>query len=251
MPGTSCITRVLGLRLPIEVWDRLDSLALELGSSKSELGRKAFFRGLKLMESELGIQSAEESTTAPTGQPASTSLERAVKWVLKAAERCNRRQGGSGEIPIAILWPEYQPYAPKEMDFTAFTDLLIEAQKARLIHAPDGKLVLEASAPKKKTRMTRAPAPEPPLESFAKSVLKAARKSSNKHGENRIFISVVWQEAFEDALSLDRFKDRLVEANQEGHLALARADMAPFMDQGPVEASETRQLSATFHFVCV
>lgn len=72
-------------------------------------------------------------------------------------------------------------------------------------------------------------------------------------GDERVFIASVWRAAAADPRlstgSLDAFKAQLVEANRAGRLRLHRADLANHLDPELVRASETRYLTATFHFI--
>ncbi|WP_438014921.1 hypothetical protein WMF18_29045 [Sorangium sp. So ce315] len=94
------------------------------------------------------------------------------------------------------------------------------------------------------------PADEP---AFAARVLEAARASkSGRFGDNKVFISHVLRRLAEDGVAIDdadAFKARLVSAHRRGLLALNRADLVEAMDPADVDASETRYLSTTFHFV--
>ncbi|WP_437765330.1 hypothetical protein WMF27_30530 [Sorangium sp. So ce281] len=97
-------------------------------------------------------------------------------------------------------------------------------------------------------------APLPADESaFAARVLEAARASnSGRFGDNKVFISHVLRRLAEDGVAIgdaDTFKTRLVSAHRRGLLALNRADLVEAMDPADVDASETRYLSTTFHFV--
>jgi hypothetical protein len=99
-------------------------------------------------------------------------------------------------------------------------------------------------------------APATDLKAFAQEVLEAARTSrTGRFGEDRVFISHVWKQFKRvhpsSSLDAESFKARLVEANRARFLSLACADMAPMLKASDVKASETRYLSATFHFVCI
>jgi hypothetical protein len=90
---------------------------------------------------------------------------------------------------------------------------------------------------------------------FAQAVLDCARRcKTGQFADDRIFIGHAWRQYTRDLgikMSLESFKDKLLEANRERHLSLVRADMAPVLDQADVQESETRYLSATFHFLCL
>ena len=92
------------------------------------------------------------------------------------------------------------------------------------------------------------------LSLFAKTVVQVARTTTTgRFGENKIFISHVWErlrtEGQDFGLDERRFKERLAEANNKGLLRLSRADLAQALDQGDVSRSETIYLTATFHFI--
>lgn len=90
---------------------------------------------------------------------------------------------------------------------------------------------------------------------FAQAVLDCARRcKTGRFGDERIFIGHAWRQYKRDLgikMSLESFKEKLLEANRERLLSLVRADMAPVLDQADVQESETRSLSATFHFLCL
>jgi hypothetical protein len=92
------------------------------------------------------------------------------------------------------------------------------------------------------------------LPNFADTISRAARDSqAGRFGENKVFISQVWR-AFQarddfDGLSLQEFKERLVEAHRRRLLELSRADLVERMDPREVAESETKYMDATFHFV--
>lgn len=90
-------------------------------------------------------------------------------------------------------------------------------------------------------------------EAFAERVLAAARGSkTGRFGDDKVFISHVLQQlAAEGAAVGDApaFKERLVSVHRRGLLSLSRADLVEAMAPTDIEASESRYLSATFHFV--
>ena len=53
------------------------------------------------------------------------------------------------------------------------------------------------------------------------------------------------------APDLKVFKSHLIEANRQGVVRLARADLAQEMDPTDVSESATTYLTATFHFVVI
>jgi len=107
---------------------------------------------------------------------------------------------------------------------------------------------------------TDAPRKGPPepldLEMFACTVLAVARGCpTGWFGDNKVFISHVHRHlhgepAFQ-GMTLDDFKQKLVEANRTDRVTLSRADLVSVMDPEDVRQSETRQLDAVFHFILV
>ena len=81
----------------------------------------------------------------------------------------------------------------------------------------------------------------------------ASEPSARRFGPDKVFIASVWEALARDpelgALGEAGFKHLLVEAHRRGLLDLSRADMVAAMDPEDVAASETRHLSATYHFI--
>lgn len=93
------------------------------------------------------------------------------------------------------------------------------------------------------------------LPRFADAVRKlaAASPQASRFGQHKVFISALWQQSQADPsfprMSLDQFKQQLVEANRQGLLQLSRADLVQVMNPTLVAESETHYLGCTFHFV--
>jgi hypothetical protein len=81
----------------------------------------------------------------------------------------------------------------------------------------------------------------------------ALEPNARRFGPDKVFIASVWESLARDPelrpLGEAGFKHLLVEAHRRGLLALSRADMVAAMDPEDVAASETRHLSATYHFI--
>jgi hypothetical protein len=96
-------------------------------------------------------------------------------------------------------------------------------------------------------------AAEDDLNSFAYAVRQAMDRTKEGWVGSRVFISRVWNTLTAERrfpeMTLDSFKQRLLEANRRELLTLARADMAPTYDQSDVTASEIRWEHSTFHFL--
>ena len=77
--------------------------------------------------------------------------------------------------------------------------------------------------------------------------------SDGRYGKENVFVSALWQQLVHSRrlpqLSLDYFKQWLVDANRHQLVALARADLVDDMDARLVEDSEIEDLGETFHFV--
>jgi hypothetical protein len=94
------------------------------------------------------------------------------------------------------------------------------------------------------------------LEAFANTVRAAARTCpTGRFGDNKVFISHVWRQLFDQPqiapLGLDRFKTKLLDANRAGRLTLSRADLVQVMDPADVRESETAYRNAVFHFILI
>lgn len=91
-------------------------------------------------------------------------------------------------------------------------------------------------------------------EAFAELTLNAAKATHDgRLGDSKVFISRVWatlQQQHPDlTLTLEDFKQRLVNVNQQRRLDLSRADLAYALDANDVSASEINHLNSTFHFI--
>lgn len=88
---------------------------------------------------------------------------------------------------------------------------------------------------------------------FAARVLSAAKSSNTgRFGRDKVFISHVVRQLAHEGVAVgdvEAFKARLVSAHRRNLLSLSRADLVEAMRPDDVDASETRYLSATFHFV--
>ncbi len=132
---------------------------------------------------------------------------------------------------------------------TTGNDLFTGALRQWIASGVDGKMA-----------SSLAPGGAPPrtddLPIFADTISREARDSQiGRFGDNKVFISQIWR-AFQtrddfDGLSLQEFKERLVEAHRRRLLELSRADLVERMDPREVAESETKYLDATFHFVRV
>jgi uncharacterized protein (DUF2267 family) len=95
------------------------------------------------------------------------------------------------------------------------------------------------------------------LPAFAATVTALAGRSppADRFHDNKVFIAALWRASQREPafprLTLDEFKQRLVEANGRQLLHLSRADLVQAMDPRLVADSETSHLNSTFHFVLV
>jgi hypothetical protein len=107
-------------------------------------------------------------------------------------------------------------------------------------------------APDESPRARQSEPPEgapPPLEalrSFAEAVQRVAKNPSVAREGRRVYISALYQN-LDVPMSLEAFKQALVEAHRAGLVQLERADDAEPSDL--LAASETHYLHATFHFL--
>ncbi len=102
--------------------------------------------------------------------------------------------------------------------------------------------------------------PTPPAQpTTPEALLEVVRETlprvgtDGRYGAEKVFVSAIWHSIERDRrlsdLSLDRFKRWLVNANRDGWLVLARADLVGTMDAKLVAESEIQDQGATFHFV--
>jgi len=92
------------------------------------------------------------------------------------------------------------------------------------------------------------------LETFAQTVMKVAAQAPTGHfGLDKVFISHLWQHGnacgLLQGMSLEEFKQRLLEANQADYLTLSQADLPDRLPSDDVISSATPYLNATFHFI--
>ena len=113
---------------------------------------------------------------------------------------------------------------------------------------------LDSAQPAQPAASEPPPRAEAPGTAVLGKVRAALRAPSAKHfGDNKVFISSVWQTLRGDPdvqpLGEAGFKRLLVEAHQRGDLKLSRADLISAMDPADVAASEIQHLNATYHFI--
>jgi hypothetical protein len=112
-----------------------------------------------------------------------------------------------------------------------------------------------ASEPQPATTATPAPHAPVDLATFAELVLTLARNAppADRYYQSKVFISALWRASQREPrltpMTLEQFKARLVEANTKSHLQLVHADVVVGMNVELVVESETKFLTATFHFV--
>ena len=95
------------------------------------------------------------------------------------------------------------------------------------------------------------------LPAFAATVRRLGRdsKPAARFHHDKVFVAALWQSLQHEPqlpqLTLNEFKQHLIEANTAGLLQLRRADLVQVMDPQLVKDSETQYLNATFHFVLI
>lgn len=124
---------------------------------------------------------------------------------------------------------------------------------------PDSPARPDPGAPPEPPAPPEPASAEPPAETLLEVVREALPRvgDDGRYGAEKVFVSAIWQRIERDRrladlsleLSLDRFKRWLVDANRDGWLVLARADLVGAMDQRLVADSEIEDQGATFHFV--
>ena len=108
-----------------------------------------------------------------------------------------------------------------------------------------------AVQPTQPTQPAQPATPERLLEVVRETIPRVG--TDGRYGAEKVFVSAIWHSLERDRrlddLSLDRFKRWLVNANRDGWLVLARADLVGAMDAKLVAESEIQDQGATFHFV--
>jgi CheY-like chemotaxis protein len=74
-----------------------------------------------------------------------------------------------------------------------------------------------------------------------------------RYGARKVFIAAIWRQLQGDpmfsGMTLEQFKQNLIQANRSANLVLARADLVGAMDRQEVAESEIEDRGATYHFV--
>jgi hypothetical protein len=118
------------------------------------------------------------------------------------------------------------------------------------------RLKARARQPERKPRRARArAAPTAPLPVEEKQFVAFVRDAikrvgpEGRFGPYKVFIAAVYLELRIVDMTMAEFKARLVDANRNGTLSLARADLVGAMDPKMVAASEIYHMATSFHFV--
>ncbi|XXX73964.1 hypothetical protein WMF30_40590 [Sorangium sp. So ce134] len=221
----------------------------------------------------LGALDMRASPTNPVWKELKKKLEtcinaRIVKTLLGAFRLAVAPEPTLQQVIDAILWHAIKVETSEPFTVEAVTRVLLNRlagtptllpvdqaldELVAKVSAPATAPALNApSVPSGATLPTGAALPADDT-AFAERVLAAARSSkTGRFGDDKVFISHVFQRLAEQGDAVgdqDAFKARLVSAHRRGLLSLNRADLVEAMDPADVNASETRYLSATFHFV--
>ncbi len=270
-PGTRRATTFLGaskIRLPVR-WpvlrdSYLVALALGLPSSPKTRERIAKADGLR---AEIIRQAHDLSLEAA---PTLAQVRRALAWQLlergashEVIDRVGPKGFAAGTALGVLIYSELgaagRPDSVKGIRLLAARALgtgpdTKSLRLALLRRLADGERPGIAHPAASEAEAATLPVEALDTRRFAESALSSARRSSTgRFGDSLVFISHAYRQFLVDnpdeRTSIGDFKERLVEANREGLLSLSRADMAPAMDATDVQASETRYLTATFHFI--
>ncbi|EDX83830.1 hypothetical protein S7335_1527 [Synechococcus sp. PCC 7335] len=92
------------------------------------------------------------------------------------------------------------------------------------------------------------------LEDFSNTVLMAAKDTDEGwFGDNKVFISRVWETLNSQQpdwnLTLEAFKQKLLEASRKEWIQLSRADLGYLLNAKDLAASEIIYLQSQFHFI--
>ncbi|MEZ0388616.1 MAG: hypothetical protein ACAI34_16205 [Verrucomicrobium sp.] len=89
---------------------------------------------------------------------------------------------------------------------------------------------------------------------FVKDVVQAARQSpAERFGDDKVLIAHAWEQYRKEhptkALSIESFKEKVLEAQRKGQIELSRADLVEAMNPEKVIESEISYLGTRFHFI--
>jgi hypothetical protein len=190
----------------------LDALAWKLLGFEAAPGVKFNVKAVKAAVLRRELEGSKQ--VDPRADP-----RRVVTMLL--AKKVGARQSARDELRLATLryWIDEMPAAP--------ATTLVPARVSR---------------------------PFPDLGTFAQRVITAARACrTGRFGDDKVFIVHVFRHLSVDptfaAMGLDKFKQRLAEANNARLLDLSRANMVEAMNQSDVEPSRVSYLGAEFHFI--
>ncbi len=164
-------------------------------------------------------------------------LARKLEELIRSPKQLTAKQAAT-QVPVSLL-------KTGKSGVAALRDLALREWASSQLH-PGAQVI------------PNSPRPAEPLDPdmFARTVLAAARSCpTGWFGDNKVFVNHVYrhlhgESAFRD-MTLDDFKQKLVEANRTDRLELSRADLVSVMDSEDVRQSETRQLDAVYHFILV
>ena len=129
--------------------------------------------------------------------------------------------------------------APPATRAKTVTGSVVKAAAPDLSVAAFGRIVNETAA-----RIPSTPS--------ANGDFELGRYGTGGRGD-KVFISAIWRVLSRDprfaGMTMQQFKRRLIDANREMAITLARADLVGAMDPTEVSESEIRDLGSEFHFV--
>lgn len=171
------------------------------------------------------------------------------KLTQLAAARAARSDGlGPDHLRLALARDWLFPDRPEALTQP-------ESQQSQPPGTQPGESPAPGDGTETTTETTTATATAPSLSALAGEVaaIASAVHDDGRYGERKVFISAIWQRIrtrpIAHGLTLDSFKDLLMQANRADLLRLHRADLVSAMPAQHVADSETTHLSATFHFV--
>jgi hypothetical protein len=247
--GRERALRALGIpRLPkgltwrTVVSKHLPALALELPAEKAPLVASADGLRGALMARSLGRPALPLARARDVLLWKQLGLDSDTAFTLEAVRALllNRALGTTGK---------------SSRDATA----LLAAREAKAARA-DARALRQAllaqlldldAAPSPAAPAAAAPAAGEALDAFAaRALAAAARGAPGRSGAGRVLISHAWTALGDAGLSLESFKQRLLEAHRARLLTLARADLPDARDVGAVAASELRgPAQSVFHLI--
>lgn len=241
---------------------RAEEARARLGLPARADGTKVRFGVLPRLAMGVGADAARRLATASGWAAAIVAREQGLPATLTAAQLGNALvwrelglKGKARDVPDEVRAYFLRRLLGESVG-EADAAKLLRLVAAKAVGAPrgDSEALRDALVKRWVADAASTPPAQPTLAAFVSAVREAARRADEgRFGDRQVFISAVWRQLRANdvfgGLPLDEFKQRLVEAQRAGLLALAPADLVAVMDPALVAESETQNLEARYHFV--